>query len=361
MGVLKAMPMHLPSGMFTLGAIGVGAAALVSHHYLPVWIFGGLDPADRIVPLILFVALIFFGLAGVAVVRLLERWMDNRRWATLKWRAMVGMVSIMSCNGGMTSLFFSPVFTMIMGRGPRGLSRLWIITSIVGVVAYLCHVTARAAAEQRERNLRVQLEADDLATALNRADLAMLEAQLEPHFLFNTLAHIKRQYRLDAATADQMLSALIDYLDRAVPALRHADWTVGDELELIQVYLCLLRQRFGERLDFSITAPDAARQIRLPALTVTTLVENAVRHGLAPKSEGGHISISAEVDDAGLGIEVCDDGVGLRQSSGSGLGLVTVRARLRGAFGSMAALLVEPRVEGGVRAAIHLPGAVAGR
>jgi LytS/YehU family sensor histidine kinase len=282
--------------------------------------------------------------------------LDHRGGMSLKWRASFGLAAILCSNGILVGLVFPPAFRLIMGRDARGLTGLWIMTSIVGAVAYSCHLIARAAAVQRERTLHVQLETDKLAIALNRAELAMLEAQIEPHFLFNTLAHIKRQYRLDAGTADQMLSALIDYLDRAVPALRHADWTVGDELDLIRVYLGLLQQRFGTRLHFCIEAPDAARRSRLPALTVTTLVENAIRHGLAPKPEGGSIAVSAAIDQAGLAIEVCDDGVGLRQSSGSGLGLATVRARLRSAFGSGAALLVEPRDEGGVRAAIRLPG-----
>ena len=353
MGVLNQVPLRSP--MFTLGAIMVGAAALVSHAYLPVWIFGGLDPADRIVPLIVFFALTLLGLSCVKVVAVLERLLDRAGCTSLKSRALSCLGAVICLNGALLGLVFSPVFRLIMGRDPRGLSGLWILTSIVGGVVYLAHSIARAAAAQRERSLHVQLETDDLATALNRADLAMLEAQIEPHFLFNTLAHIKRQYRLDPVTADQMLSALIVYLDRAAPALRQADWTLGDELDLIEVYLGLLKQRFGVRLNFSISVPDTLRLVGIPALTVTTLVENAVRHGLAPKSEGGCISIHAEMDPEGLTIEVCDDGVGLRQSSGSGLGLATVRARLRGVFGSLAALLVEPRSGGGVRAAIQLP------
>jgi len=354
MGLLKLV--RLRSQMFTLGAIMAGAAALVSHAYLPSWIFGGLDPADRLVPLVVFIALTLLGLAGVKVLGAVTRLLEGSGRASLKWRVPVGLVTIMALNGALLSSVFSPAFKLIMGREPRGLPGLWIMTSIVGGVVYLAHLIARATAAQRERNLQIQLETDDLATALNRADLAMLEAQIEPHFLFNTLAHIKRQYRLDPGTADQMLSALIDYLDRAAPALRQANWTIGDELDLIQVYLGLLKQRFGVRLDFGIAVPDAARRIQIPALTITTLVENSVRHGLAPKPEGGRILIDAETSPAGVKIEVCDDGVGLRQSCGSGLGLATVRARLRGAFGGEAALLVEPRLEGGVRAAIHLPG-----
>jgi sensor histidine kinase YesM len=333
----------------------VGAAILVSHAYLPSWIFGGLDPADRIVPLIVFIALTLLGLAGFAVVGALDRMLNNGGRAPLRWRASFGLAAIMSSNGILLGLVFPPVFRLIMERDPRNVAGLWMMTSIVGAVAYSCHLMARTAQQQRKKTLHLQLETEQLAIALDRAELAMLEAQIEPHFLFNTLAHIKRQYRLDAGTADQMMSALIEYLDRAVPALRQADWTVGDELELIQVYLGLLQQRFGARLDFRIKAPDVARQMRLPALTITTLVENAVRHGLAPKPEGGSISVTAEMDDASVAIEVCDDGVGLRQSSGSGLGLATVRARLRSAFGIGAALRVEPRAEGGVRASIHLP------
>ena len=137
-------------------------------------------------------------------------------------------------------------------------------------------------------------------------------------------------YRVEEASADRVLGTLIDYLERALPALRRSDWTVGDELQLVELYLSLIEQRFGGRLCFSIAAPPGAASCPLPALTVATLVENAVRHGLGPKAGNGTVRVAGALDGGIVRIDVADDGVGLRQTSGSGLGLATVRARLRG-------------------------------
>jgi hypothetical protein len=249
-----------------------------------------------------------------------------------------------------------PVFYALLGRDPNLLG-MWTLASALSAAAYICFLLHSASVTQHEQMLHLQREADSLGTVLARAELAMLEAQIEPHFLFNTLAHVKRQYRKDAAAADRMLLALIEYLERALPALRKADWTVGDEIDLIEVYLNILAQRFGERLQFMIVAREADRAVRLPALTVATLVENAVRHGLAPKIEGGSVFVNVMRTDDNLSIDVCDNGVGLRHSSGSGLGLATVRARLRSAFGDQATLRVEPWQPHGVRAAITIPAA----
>jgi LytS/YehU family sensor histidine kinase len=232
---------------------------------------------------------------------------------------------------------------------------MWTMSSAFGAIAYLCFVLYRASEIQRGTSLRLHREAEALSTLLAKAELALLEAQIEPHFLFNTLAHVKRQYRIDANAADHMLAALIEYLDRALPALRRADWTLGDELDLIRVYQDILVQRFGTRLQFSITCSDTYHTFRIPALTIATLVENAVRHGVAPKTEGGSISIHTERVENALFIEVCDDGVGLQYSSGKGLGLATVRARLRSAFGDKSLLLIEQRQPNGVRAEIRIP------
>jgi LytS/YehU family sensor histidine kinase len=140
-----------------------------------------------------------------------------------------------------------------------------------------------------------------------------------------------------------------------MPALRRDDWTIGDELDLVKVYLEILEERFGPRLQFSILASDICKPVCLPALIIATLVENAIRHGLAPKAAGGMIAVTVEMHAGSLQIEVSDNGVGFRKTSGNGLGLATTQARLRSAFGGEAELTVAPRRPEGVLASIHIP------
>ena len=304
----------------------------------------------------LFVAYVVLTLAIWVYIGWSDYFLNGARYSSIFWRILFGTVAIASLNGAVLTGIVAPLFRLLMMKDWPNLVSTWIGSSILGIAAYTCLLMHRAGIEKRAQTLHAQLEMDTLDAALDRAELSMLEAQLEPHFLFNTLAHIKLQYRDDSNTAaDQLLSALIEYIDRALPALRREDWTVGDELGLVQTYLGILVQRFGSRLQFSITAPESSKMVSLPALTITTLVENAVRHGLAPKPEGGMVSINAQSIGTTLHIEVRDSGIGLRGSSGGGLGLATVRARLRIAFGNRFSLIVEPGDSNGVRASIIIP------
>jgi len=273
-------------------------------------------------------------------------------------RMVFGMLAILT--GGMLAviLCYGYLFEAIMGRPvlPAGLVKVTYRAQMVAFFVYGWLLMRDFSSAQAAEALQLQLETEALATDVDRSELAMLEAQIEPHFLFNTLAHIKRMYRVEEASADRVLGTLIDYLERALPALRRSDWTVGDELQLVELYLSLIEQRFGGRLRFTIAAPPAAASCPLPALTVATLVENAVRHGLGPKAGNGAVRVEVALDEGTLRIDVADDGVGLRQSSGSGLGLATVRARLRGRFGVRGDVIVAPGRTGGVLASILVKG-----
>jgi hypothetical protein len=272
----------------------------------------------------------------------------------LRQRLVIGSLLIGMVNGFVVALVIGPIAGHVL-HIKLALFNMWLLSITLGIAVYISLVLNRAAAAQREQALQVQLEADQLDTALSQAELSMIQAQIEPHFLFNTLAHIKRQYRLEPAAADHMITGLIEYLERAAPAVQRADWTIGDELDLIRVYLDILAHRFGKRLRYTITAPDNLCIQRLPALTITTLVENAVRHGIAPRPEGGTVAVTVESEANSIAIHVHDNGVGLRQMSGSGLGLATVKASLRSRFGERASLVVEPNEPHGVHAAIEIP------
>jgi LytS/YehU family sensor histidine kinase len=187
------------------------------------------------------------------------------------------------------------------------------------------------------------------------ARLQALQAQVEPHFLFNTLAHVKWLYRRDADSGRRMLDRLVDYLHGALPQVRQTTTTLEQELQLAQAYLDIQQLRIGGRLAFTIDVPEEIAQLRFPPLMLLTLVENSIKHGIAPQTDGGTIGIRAQADENKLRIEVRDTGAGLREAKGTGLGLANVRARLAALFGAGARLVIEPNLPHGVVAAIEIP------
>ena len=319
-------------------------------------------PGSRIAWRIQGIAYAYYVLDGCVAwtaIRTLDPWLVRRGMRSAPARIACGLAALVVGTLVVYGLLYGVAFPRALGRpmNPKMVLPWWIHGTAVVGVCYAWLVLARAGRAQLQERLSAQHEIDGLATALADAERAALEAQIEPHFLFNTLAHVRRQYRLDAAEADATLGALIDYLERTLPALRRADWSVADECSLVDAYLGILARRFGQRLRYAIELDPRCAALRLPALTIATLVENAVRHGLAHKAAGGEVRIAAHLVEgppAGLRVVVDDDGVGLghKPSSGTGLGLATVRARLEGAFGDPAALSIASRPGGGVRATV---------
>ncbi len=338
-----------------LRLIVLGAIALHIPNYIGFMLFGK-AASSWFQHAIGYACFIAEGCLVWAGFRWLNPWLARRGLVALRQQLPISVLVIVVGTAANFWLLYGVAFPIGMGRpvNPAAIFPWWFHLTAITTIVYVWLLLGQASASHTDHITRALHDTDQLATDLAQAELAMVEAQIEPHFLFNTLAHVKRQYRLDPIGANHMLSALIAYLDRALPALQRADWTVGDELDLVQVYLEILAQRFGENLRFEITAHAASKALNLPALTIATLVENAVRHGLTPKAGGGTVSVQVEHDGTSLQIHVRDDGLGLRQASGSGLGLASVRARLKSAFGERARLAVEPRASGGVRASIHV-------
>jgi signal transduction histidine kinase len=187
-----------------------------------------------------------------------------------------------------------------------------------------------------------QIEAEKRAT---EAQLRLLQAQMEPHFLFNTLANVQALIDHDTAKAKQMLESFTDYLRSSLTSLRREDATLGSELDLAQAYLGLLKTRMEDRLQFSIECEPPLRGAKLPPLVLQPLIENAIHHGIEPKVEGGQLRVSAKVQGSRLWIEVTDDGQGLdgpaRRRGGTGMALANLRERLLAQYGSDATLTLE--------------------
>jgi LytS/YehU family sensor histidine kinase len=183
----------------------------------------------------------------------------------------------------------------------------------------------------------------------------MMQAQIEPHFLFNTLASVRRLYQTDPGSGRAMLQHLSRYLTASLPIFRESRSTLGRELALATAYLSVQKIRMEARLAFDVDVPEGLRSAVVPPMMLATLVENAVNHGLSPLPDGGHIRISAHTGSGKLVVEVTDNGCGLQETWGVGVGLANIRARLQSAFGEEAELRLSERPEGGVTAAIELP------
>jgi hypothetical protein len=231
------------------------------------------------------------------------------------------------------------------------------IWALLGGTAYTLLRFSRAERESRLQLASLARERELLQGQQTEAQLSALNAQIEPHFLFNTLANVKRLYETHPERGRHMLVALIAYLRAALPGMRRHESTLAEELELVRHYLAILQMRMGERLSFDITAPPELLLARLPTLVLPTLVENAIKHGLSPLPEGGRIEIRAHAEaGGGVTVEVTDNGQGFGSASGgTGVGLANTRARLAARFGDAAALELEAALPRGVVARVRLP------
>ena len=209
-------------------------------------------------------------------------------------------------------------------------------------------------------------ELNALESRVHEADLRLgvLQAQVEPHFLFNTLASVRALVRQDPAQAEATLDALVDFLRATIPKLRedrglHA--TLGQQLDLCSSYLALMQVRMGGRLTYDVRADEALRAAPFPPSLLITLVENAIKHGIEPRPGPGRIEIDAVRDGDALRVEVRDDGAGLQPGLSTGVGLANVREQLAARYGARAAFVLSPAAEGrGVCAEIRVPlGSVA--
>lgn len=208
-----------------------------------------------------------------------------------------------------------------------------------------------AEAEADAERLR-RAEQDAAAT---HAELARLQAQIEPHFLFNTLSNIVGLVDTQPQTARRMLLDLTALLRTSLARTRQQSVSLADELELLRAFLGIMAVRMGERLQWTMEADDDLLAVRLPPLLVQPLVENAIRHGLEPKTAGGRLTVRCRRDETSLIVEVEDDGIGFAPAGSAGIGLSNVRERLHACHGGAAALTLEEAPGGGVRAAIRLP------
>jgi hypothetical protein len=214
----------------------------------------------------------------------------------------------------------------------------------------------RSRAAQRMADLkRKEAEYHRMSQQVTEAKLMALQAQVEPHFLYNTLANVQALTEVDPAKANTMVGHLIAYLRNALPKMRESISTVGQELELVRAYLNILQMRMGKRLSFEISVPESLLATPFPPLMLPSLVENAIKHGLEPQREGGSVIISAQAQDGRLRLTVSDTGRGFGDTVGAGVGLANIRERLTALYGETARLTLESNSPSGVIATIEVP------
>lgn len=189
------------------------------------------------------------------------------------------------------------------------------------------------------------------------ARLKLLQAQIEPHFLFNTLANLQALIASDPARAQAMLANLDGYLRATLASTRNDQCTLAEEFALLRGYLEILAIRMGSRLAYSLDLPDALAGARLPPMLLQPLVENAIKHGLEPKMDGGRLRVAASAEGGQLVLTVEDNGLGFGAAAtgGSGVGLLHVKERLAAVYGEAAAAEIGEAKGGGVRIALRLP------
>lgn len=211
-------------------------------------------------------------------------------------------------------------------------------------------------AELVARNAESHADEESIERRVVEARMAALQAQVEPHFLFNTLALIGQLIETDPPQAARIHQNLIDYLRATLPQMRaKGSGTLGRQIEMSRAYLAIMQARMRSRLAVSIDVPDEMLSATFPVMMLQILIENAIKHGLEPKIAGGRIDIRAAVDGQMLQVDVCDDGVGFNAFAGDGLGLANVRERLRIQYGNRAQLVIEAPLTGGTRASIRVP------
>ena len=344
----------------TLAGIGTGWRRLFVALALSgatAWLLGGgwQEGTASLLPRAVAV-----GLVATLVFSVLEHWPGwLPRWVA-RWVVQVVAVGV--------SVPVSTLAIWIMSTRPgapqfwadadrmNGWMMLTFMALLVAPWTALAALVRQKEAVARHQALAFELERSELGRQALDARLQLLQAQVAPHFLFNTLANVQALVDAGSPRASAVLRSLTGYLRAAVPLLHEPAATLGRELRLAQAYLELMHMRMPDRLRYTLHVDDSALSLRCPPTTLLTLVENAVRHGIDPSEEGGAIDIHVLRSGDRCVIRVSDTGVGLRPTDqGLRTGLATLRERLQLMFGDDAQLRITSPERGGVCAELEMP------
>lgn len=288
-----------------------------------------------------------------------ERWPEHLPAWLERWCLQVAGVAVAGSLGA-AFVYALPaagdLHSVLKDEGHRyGMYSLIFTCVVVGPPLAFATIMRQRERQARERAMRYEVERAELQRQAADTRLRLLQAQVQPHFLFNTLANIRALVNAGSPRAVEVMDSLIAYLRASVPRLQEVDGTIGQELDLVRAYLELMHMRMPDRLRYSVECDAAALGVRCPPMVLLTLVENAVRHGIDPGEDGGRIDVSVNLDQGRCVARVVDTGVGLRDGGKSGGGgLDTLRERMKLAFGD-AHLRVTGVAPHGVCAELEFP------
>ena len=258
--------------------------------------------------------------------------------AVVEWRQLIIIWLLVLVGGGLVNTPEPPVWFIFISFSVKVLAG------------------GKRKAELEAAAASTKADVATLERRLAEAQMATLQAQIEPHFLFNTLALIGQLIETDPPQAARIHSNLIDYLRSTLPQMRsNGGGTLGKQVELSRAYLAIMQARMKERLNVEFKVPDFLGSAPFPPMMLQTLIENAIKHGLEPKIEGGTITVRAGVVGATLQVDVIDDGIGFNMKSSDGVGLANVRERLQLLYGERAELVIEAPPAGGSHISIRIP------
>lgn len=329
------------------------ASVVLTLLWLPIFQSSWLLPPTRV---------LFVGLVQLLAFGVLERWPRRLPPWVARWVLQVAAVAFVTPFA--VALIYSLTTWSqpdVWSADPKKLFGFGLLTAAgllvspwIAMSALYRHINGQAARQA----LAFELERSEFARDALDSRLRLLQAQVEPHFLFNTLANVRELVDSGSPLASKVLSNLITYLRAAVPNLHTNTSTLGQELQLVRAYLALMHMRMPDRLQFDIAADDAALEVPCPPMCLLTLVENAIRHGIDPSVEGGQITVTVRLEPGYCVAQVQDTGIGVQSTStstGLGTGLVNLRERLRLIFADQAQLTLHPMEPHGFSASIRLP------
>ncbi|MDQ6618284.1 MAG: histidine kinase [Pseudomonadota bacterium] len=343
-GALQALRNSLRVSWTTallIAAINTGVAALL-------WIE---DPRPFWHP---FVSAQCFGFAIAYCVNVASPW--EKRWPVAR---LIAAVAVGSALGMLLVVMVKGLPPIDWRVAMRSFGLTMMIGFFNGLFVSLFFLFKFREARTEAALLKAQAAQHLLSKQAIETELKLMQAQVEPHFLFNTLASVQYLTETDPPQAGKLLGHLLAYLRAALPQLRTTSTALGKEVEMAEAYLNILKMRMGPRLEFHVDVPEAMRDMPFPPGLLISVVENAIEHGLQAQAQGGSVTIAAQRVDGRLQVTVTDTGGGVAPGQsrlpGRGIGLANVRDRLAALYGGRGHFALENTQPRGARAVIEIP------